>query len=340
MSMSRFGLGLYSLLFAIARVTKQSNSKMCSNGFKNLMEFKMIIKKSIVILSINLVLAACGGGGGSSGISSVASNANWNWANTSESAALDANSLKLPFVYSASNSKITNYGTLGNLSNNDIVNISINSQRMISTIQLNSSNGNLSLSTSDLVGSLSSKPFVQYSVKNNPLIVAYAVNPYSASYAYQFSSTWYKLNDLSTGEAGGFVAGSKTTTSGLSNLTSKNYTGVATGFYTDRFGEPYLLVADLTAQVNFATFLATISLSNTKRAPVTNPNLFSGFASIDATFTLPISRGPFNSGTSLDGSGRQLSIQFFGPIADEIGGTIVAPVGSDLWRYMYTFGGK
>jgi len=161
---------------------------------------------------------------------------------------------------------------------------------------------------------------------------------------YQTFGVWLNQTGPATFQAGGISAGAVTLGTAVPTSTTGNFTGRAAGFYVNPFGAAFATAADMSAIVDFGALTIVFATTNTTAANLstgapllnsTNLNLTGGlsYASGSNQFSGNVS-APM---ASLNGSATG---RFYGPAAEEIGGTYGLSGVGQTERLMGAFGGK
>lgn len=160
---------------------------------------------------------------------------------------------------------------------------------------------------------------------------------------YVSYGTWITGAGTGSGTFGVFAVGNETPTSSMPSAGSGSYAGTSNGFYIDSDGDNFYTVSDIGVNVNFATGVLTLNSSNTQAsANLTN---WSNDTSLDFTATGSINSGTnsFDADATSVGAGiNTLSTggEFFGPNAENIGGTWKGIDGATSESYVGAFGGR
>ena len=164
-------------------------------------------------------------------------------------------------------------------------------------------------------------------------------NPTTSAYEYQTFGAW---GNYGTGGAAGAISvGTVTPLAGLPTSGTGNFTGGASAYYVDATNAAYLVNSTLNVNVDFAGRTASFATSNSamtggpRGTPLPNSNLdLSGNLSYGAGSTKLT-----GTVTSTSGMTGPVNGKFYGPVANEIGGTY-AVTGSGLGSMVGSFGGK
>lgn len=169
--------------------------------------------------------------------------------------------------------------------------------------------------------------------------MAVFANPTSNGYEYQTYGAWGSYG--SGGAAGAISAGSVTPLTGLPTTGTGTFTGGSSGYFVDVNNIAYLVNASMTTTVDFAGRTATFSTSN---SAMTGGPSGTGLANSNLDLAGSLSYGAGSTKlagtvTSTSGMTGPVNGKFYGPVANEIGGTY-AVSGSGLGSMVGSFGGK
>lgn len=169
--------------------------------------------------------------------------------------------------------------------------------------------------------------------------MAVFANPTINAYEYQTYGAWGAYGN--GGAAGAISVGNVTPLAGLPTSGTGAFIGGASGYYIDPSNNAYLVNATLNVNVDFAGRTASFNTSNSAMtggpsgSPIGNGDLnLSGNLSYGAGST-KLS----GTVTSTNGMTGPVNGKFYGPVANEIGGTY-AVSGSGLGSMVGSFGGK
>jgi C-lobe and N-lobe beta barrels of Tf-binding protein B len=162
----------------------------------------------------------------------------------------------------------------------------------------------------------------------------------SLGFNYQTFGVW--LTGLGTGSGlGGAISAGAATPGGSIPITgTANYAGTAGGLYVDPAGVTYLARSSSALSTNFATNSVSFSTSGSTASTATGAALANpSILNIQGTLSYAAGSNDFSgpvSSSTLNGSARG---QFYGPIANEAGGTF-ALKGVGAEGYLGAFGAK
>lgn len=206
----------------------------------------------------------------------------------------------------------------------------LNPARQITALQLNGAQSSLAFNSSNATAyalTLNGSPVATAITNTSGSDQAIFGDPYVLGFNYQNFGVWGTGLVLgSTGRFGAMSVGAKTNASSVPTSGSVTYRGVAGGIYTNGSQDRY--AADATFVVNFASRSVDFSTSNqTLTSVLTNITSSTSMLSIRGTmnysagssvFSGPLTANGQTSLVPLSGTG---SGTFYGPTANEIGGT-------------------
>jgi len=178
-------------------------------------------------------------------------------------------------------------------------------------------------------------------VGSTPNASGVAVNAIAVGWNYQTFGVWAQSPTATTWIAGAISAGNPTPASAVPATGTATFTGITSGLYVDPSGALFATSAIMTANADFSARTIGFSTSTTEVSDlngVTSSNAgldLSGTLIYDPApnrFTGPVS----TANTALSGTATG---QFYGPNAQEIGGTY-GLTGSGVSGMLGAFGGK
>lgn len=166
--------------------------------------------------------------------------------------------------------------------------------------------------------------------------------PTVLGYNYQTYGIWATGLGTGSGNYGAISVGAATAPASVPTTGSATYAGNAGGLYIDASGVAYLAASAATLNADFVN--RNIAFSSTGTEIVPENNISSSPASapyLDFTGSLTYASGSSNfTGSITNGTVTGVaSGQFYGPNANEIGGTF-SLLGSGVQSYIGAFGGK
>lgn len=147
---------------------------------------------------------------------------------------------------------------------------------------------------------------------------ALIVDAQVVGFEHQTFGAWVTGYGTGSGTVGAGSYGSRTPASGVPVGTSATYTGAAVGIARRADGQPYATASEVTVSTDFNS--ASISSTGTVAA---NLNTGTGVDAADLDFsgTGPVAGSGFVAAVSGTGTSGSAQGQFYGPNANEVGGT-------------------
>jgi hypothetical protein len=322
-----------------------------------------IFFKASVLSSAVFILTACAGGGGGSSAGSVTVTPFTSWT------AIQPNTTVIAYGDSSQVSYVDDPGTglVGSISNpiqaqstevgfGPSLTLSYGSS-LINSVTANSGAGTVltfDKAIGDTIAPLPVGPFageVNVALKADRTAVGLFAEPCPSNpcgWNYQSYGVWISGIDPTTGfgngTTGAISVGSATPVSGMPATGTGTFIGTSGGLYVSPAGAASFTIADMSANVNFGTRAVGFSTTTTSLT-----NDFTSFTArndlnMSGTLTYASGTNAFNGTLTAPGVGSGLSGnavgKFYGPTANEIGGTYLLRAGSGLESLIGGFGGK
>lgn len=290
----------------------------------------------IVALPLTLTLCACGGGGADGRVNStpppVSSPAQLvNFAAVQANTPTSASGITREGSVTIENTgAILQSGVATPTEGTGTVNFTLDGARQATALQINGSQSSVNFNASNANSAqlvLNGLPVAALLSNSSGSEQAIFADPYVLGFNHQTFGVWGTgLVAGATGRYGAMSAGNRTNAAAVPTAGNVTYRGVAGGIYTDGAQSRY--AADATFVVNFANRSIDFSTSNqTLTGILTNVTNRVGILSIrgtmtyspgSVTFSGPLTANGQTSLRTMSGSG---SGTFYGPSANEIGGT-------------------
>ena len=290
-----------------------------------------------VIVSSVAGLTACGGGGGSSTLSAFT---NWGSVTPSSSVLVSGDSYQGTYSYNVATSTVTGL-TTGSHQAGASYTGTYDAGGSLTAASINSAAGtNVSWSRSagDTFGTLVIDSRVDAVVSANGQNYALAANPTRFGFEYQTFGTWVTGGGTGSGTYGFMSVGSQTSGSSVPTTGTATYAGVTGGRYSDSNGADYFTSSAMSATADFAARGLTFSTSGTA---VTRDLLATSSAknlNLSGSLTYSAGSALFSGNVSTTGVGTGGSAlagtatgRFYGPTAQEIGGTFAVQSGNEFY---------
>jgi hypothetical protein len=176
---------------------------------------------------------------------------------------------------------------------------------------------------------------------SNSTAVAILIDGRAVDWNYQTFGLWATTPTATTWVTGAISAGNPTPASAVPATGSATFTGLAAGFYVDTTGAISGTTANMTANADFTTRSIGFATSGTMVSPASGPTISNPGLDLAGNLTYVSGSNIFNgpiktSDNTLSGTATG---QFYGPNAQEIGGTY-GLTGSGVSGMLGAFGGK
>ena len=300
------------------------------------------IKVGILLLPIFLTACAGGGGGGSS-----SSNGNVTTTATGFSG-------QATWTSGSVGGAVTNVAAYNQSSSGLTYTETVNSSNIVQSNSFNSAAGTLisfDRDQGDTIGNIATGPLANKSyaeIKSNGNDLA-IISPGSMNgWSYQSYGIWISNLNSTSGTVGGGSAGSLTTGTAIPTSGSANFSGTSAGVYVNSSGNAYLTGSAMSSSVNFATrsvsFATTgtqILLSNGSWQATSGLNTTGSATYASNTNLVSITNlATAGGGSVATMTGGTATAKFYGPAANELGGTFAVRAGAGVESYAGAFGSK
>jgi hypothetical protein len=189
--------------------------------------------------------------------------------------------------------------------------VALSANAPTSSVTFDTRNGDTIVAESPLIGAATA----------NGQDLAVFADPDAAGYEYQTFGAWLTGYETGSGTLGAGSYGLRTDPASMPSGTSATYNGNGIGVARLADGEPYATVSNVSVTTDFST--ATITSSNTQAVNI-NTTTTSSASELDYSGTGTVSGSGFTasiSGPATSGSAEGI---FYGPTANEVGGTYQA----------------
>jgi hypothetical protein len=290
--------------------------------------------KKIALVFAPILISACAGGSSSSSSGSASVNSFTSW-----SATIAANA---PVSFTGgSTSTMALDGTSTQTDADGTAILALGGNGIFSSISASTPTNSVAFSAAN--GDTLQSGFFQTStiaLNKAETTIGVFTNPTYYGFEYQTYGAWGSYGNA-TGPANAISVGSATPVTGIPATGSYVFSGGASGYYTDPTKFAYVTNANMTATVSFDA--RTVSF-NTTGTTVSGSPSGSVIAAPDLNLagTLSIASGTnkiAGTVTTAGGMTGNANGKFYGPTANEVGGTY-AVSGSNLGSFVGGFGGK
>jgi hypothetical protein len=297
------------------------------------------VKYSALPLLASL-LTACGGGGGSS--ATLTPFTSWNSVQPNSTITVPGISQSGTFAYDNDPFAITSRTQTSSASGASFTQ-SLNANGDVTAVSISPAGGtpiSFSEAAGDIFGVLAVDETVLVAVSPSGSKGVLAADPIPLGWNYQSFGVWFTDTLAGTGTYGAISVGAATSGASIPTSGSATYTGFTGGTYVSGTGDFFFTTSSMTAAANFVTRNIGYSTSSTQISDdLVN---FTSASTLNMSGTLTYSAGVnqiTGNVTTNGGLTGTVNAQFYGPSAEEIGGTFSVSSGG-LEGYSGAFGGK
>jgi len=299
--------------------------------------------KLTLVLGAVALLAACGGGGGGGGTSAtLAPFTNWSAVIDKEVVA-EGISTSGTYAYNLTTERITNRGNQSAPSSGASYTAKYTSEGRLDYAKITSASGEVVSFSRSSGDDFIDEDVIDIAISSDGTKQAFAASPSYTEWEYQSFGIWLTGAGTGAGTFGALSVGAPTANTSIPTNGVANYTGFSMGLHIDNVGNSAFIAASMSADVNFTNRSVVFQTTNSNSvsfdngSPVANPDL-----NLNGTLTYQAATnsitGAISSSSGLTGSAAG---RFYGPTAQEIGGTFTVDAGSSsLEGYIGAFGGK
>ncbi len=290
--------------------------------------------KKVALVFLPILISACAGGGNSSSTSSASTNAFTSW-----SATIAANA-PVSFT-SGSTSTMALDGTFAQTDADGSATLALGGNGIFSSISASTPTNSVVFNAAN--GDSLQSGFFQTStiaLNKSETTIGVFTNPTYYGFEYQTYGAWGSYGNATT-SANAISVGSATPVTGIPATGSYVFNGGASGYYTDPTKFSYVTNANMTATVSFDARTVSFSTTGTNVSGSPSGSVIAA-PDLNLAGTLSIATGANKiSGvvTTVGGMTGNANGKFYGPAANEVGGTY-AVSGSNLGSFVGGFGGK
>lgn len=193
------------------------------------------------------------------------------------------------------------------------------------TVNFDSRRGDTLIAQSGVIGAETS----------NQQDVAVFADPNAQGYEYQTYGAWITGYGTGSGKVGAGSFGSRTAAANVPSGTSATYNGASVGVARRADGQPYITSSNVSVSTDFST--VNVSSAGTQ-AVNANTGAISSAPELDFSGTGSVSGTTFTANVSGSGTNGRADGLFYGPQANEVGGTFQT-TGSGGITHAGSFGG-
>ena len=289
-----------------------------------------------------LLLSGCGGGGSTSSVT-VAPFVSYSQVGTNTSVTVENGiSNEGDYTYNVGALTLTSLTNLQAGQSGAKVVVSYDSSSDLGTATLTTAGGtSISWnSASDTFGTLLINNNVEVAASANGENYTLIANPYNFGWNYQTFGTWLTGAGTGSGKVGNYSIGSPTIGASIPTTGTATYTGATGGRYATAAGLDYFVSSSLTATANYAT--RSVALTSTSSVGTRDLLAQSSLNAVDFTGSMTYAAATNSlTGTITTTGGLSGTVkgQFYGPGANELGGSFTA-TGAGLETFSGAFGAK
>jgi C-lobe and N-lobe beta barrels of Tf-binding protein B len=303
---------------------------------------KSLAVSRTIVMSLTAAIAGCGGGGGGGSSPPPIVDAPF----TSWQAVQPNTRYKIPGISQTASGAMSGSGTVTSATLAPVdtaastVQVTYNSSGVPSAITINTPQSNVTFDNSS-GNSLNCSG--GSCLGSTPTAAGGTIDPIAVGWNYQTFGFWAQAPTSATWISGAISVGAPTPASAVPTTGMTTFTGASAGFYVDSVGNINATAANMTANADFGARSIGFATSNTVLVPVTGGGA-TAYSGLDLSGNLTYSAGTNGfsgavktSDNSLNGTATG---QFYGPNAQEIGGTYGLSAGSSVSHMLGAFGGK
>lgn len=282
-----------------------------------------------IVIAATAFLSACGGGGGGGGSAAPTPYMFTSWSAVQPNSIVQASGPSTSFNYSANSTTGAVRSIVSNgFSTSNILLTYGNGDLNLSGIQIQfggcATCGTATVNPGETIRAIGSGPVPSliYGINQARTTEILGINAPSYGWNYQTYGVWVTGEGTGSGTAGAVSAGSATPVTGMPSTGTAIFTGNTIGIWAATGLPAYATAANMTANVNFGSRSLGFSTSGTVASSFNGGGAFSapglnmsGVATFQGSSSFS---GPVSTASGMSGS---IVGQFYGPNANEIGGT-------------------
>jgi hypothetical protein len=300
------------------------------------------------IYALSFVLTACGGGGGAGSSSTLAPFVKFSSIAVPGTIQINGFSQQVDYTYNTSTNRVTSISAATAFNSGASYVATYGSDMLTTKAVLTSATGTkitIDTAKGDLIGSTNAFPNIDLGITAHGRDRVLSARPAAYGWDYQTFGVWTTGFATGSGTFGVASFGAETGGSAIPLSGTGTFTGFAGGRYVDSSGADFFVGSDMTASTNFGT--RSIAFSTTNARTSTDLQTSTSNTNLNTSGTLSYSAGvnQFTGTVTTVGGGASnasmtgnASGKFYGPTAQEIGGTFAVTGGGAA--YLGAFGGK
>lgn len=272
------------------------------------------LNTSLTLLTV-LGLTACAGGGGGGGEAGPTPFSSWSSVSPNSKVNLTGGS-----------STITNTGSFTQSAGGASAQVTFDGNRQVTAMTLNSAAGNSASFNSSNGDTIANglNGTVVVALNKSQTSAAIITNPYTFGFEYQTYGAWGGYGSAGTSTSNAFSVGSPTPISGMPASGTAVFVGNSGGIAADTSGNAYIYSSSMAASVNFGSRQINYATSGSLASGPATGNAVVSAPGLNMTGTMSYGAGANSFSGSVraaNGTSGPISGQFYGPNANEIGGT-------------------
>lgn len=299
--------------------------------------------KSISLVTISLLLSACGGGGGGGGTVPTTPPSptftSWSAVQPNSTVTVNGLSFEVNTTVDPNTGLVTNVVTPSAVSVSSSITSTFDANGLLTRVDVTTPTTSLSFNEAAGDFIIDVSPDVVGAATSTGTAAALFANPFGLGWNYQTFGVWGKQTGVNSGTDGAMSVGAPTPGSSIPTIGSATFTGSAGGEYVSASGESYLTVADLTVNANFATRALNLTTMNTQITQ--DLSTFTAYSGLNLSGNLSYAAGTNRfegSVSSSNGLTGNSTGQFYGPNAQELGGVFFLEAASGIETYGGAYG--
>jgi len=300
-------------------------------------------KKSLLATSLlsTVVLSGCGGGGGSS--ATLSPFTSWGSIQRNSSVTVEGISQSGTYTYNSGTDRITGR-TLGASTTGASYTATYDSNGNATAVTLTPAGASpiqWSRSAGDTFGVLIIDNDVYAVISADGTRYALAANPFGYGWNYQTFGVWSTRAGTGSGTYGDMSVGSATQGSSIPTSGTATFSGYSGGRYVNSSGQYFFTSSSMSAATDFAARTVTFTTTNSQvTADLLNVSANSNL-NMSGNLTYSAATNLITGNVSTTGGlTGTVNARFYGPTAQEIGGTFAVDSGGGLEGYIGAFGGR
>ncbi len=297
------------------------------------------LKATLLCCSVSLLVTGCGGGGG--GSSAVVKRSFTSFSAIPENSIVDIEGQSVEYNYVANDSSMTAYTDLS-IDPAAKATLTYNSKGDISKLSIATDKGTVSWDSATDTFDSSTSPLLMVASPDSSKI-GFTFLPEDMGWDYQTLGSWITettKGSTTTGHIGSISVGSRTDGNAVPTTGTATFTGLVSGFYIDATGTPFYVAGKTSLNADFVGRSLAFSTSDNNTVNL-NTDVTAVNSDLNLSGTLTYAAGSNNFSGSVTGTGLAGSASgyFYGPAAQEAGGTF-SLTGSGVENYTGAFGAK